>query len=63
MEPVYEEIKGWNTDMTKIKNEDEFPAEFNAYVAFLEKELNVPITILSVGPDREQTIVRSNFKH
>ena len=63
VEPVYEEIKGWNTDMTKIKNEDEFPAEFNAYVAFLEKELNVPITILSVGPDREQTIVRSNFKH
>ena len=63
VEPVYEEIKGWNTDMTKIKNEDEFPAEFNAYVAFLEKELNVPITILSVGPDREQTIVSSNFKH
>ncbi len=63
IEPVYEEIPGWQTDMTKIKSEDEFPAEFKAYVAFLEKELNVPITILSVGPDREQTIVRANFKH
>lgn len=63
VEPVYEELPGWNTDMTKIKSEDEFPAEFEAYVAFLEKELNVPITILSVGPDREQTIVRANFKH
>lgn len=63
VEPVYEELPGWNTDMTKIKSEDEFPAEFKAYVAFLEKELNVPITILSVGPDREQTIVRANFKH
>lgn len=63
IEPVYKEILGWQTDMTKIKSEDEFPAEFKAYVAFLEKELNVPITILSVGPDREQTIVRANFKH
>lgn len=63
VEPVYEELPGWNTDMTKFKSEDEFPAEFKAYVAFLEKELNVPITILSVGPDREQTIVRANFKH
>ena len=63
IEPVYEELPGWNVDMTNIKHEDEFPAEFKSYVAFLEKELNVPITILSVGPDREQTIVRSNFKH
>lgn len=63
VEPVYEELPGWNTDMTKLKSEDEFPAEFKAYIAFLEKELNVPITILSVGPDREQTIVRANFKH
>ncbi len=63
IEPIYEEIPGWQKDMTKIKSEEEFPAEFKAYVAFLEKELNVPITILSVGPDREQTIVRANFKH
>lgn len=56
--PVYKEIPGWNTDMTKIKSEDEFPANFKAYIEFLERELEVPIAIVSVGPDREQTIVR-----
>lgn len=56
--PVYTELPGWKTDMTKIKSESEFPAEFKEYIKFLEKELNVPITIVSVGPDREQTIVR-----
>ncbi|MFV0418225.1 MAG: adenylosuccinate synthase [Dysgonomonas sp.] len=58
VKPVYIDMKGWQKDMTKMQNEDEFPMEFNAYVAFLEKELNVPIHIVSVGPDREQTIVR-----
>ena len=58
IEPVYVTLPGWQTDMTAIKSEEEFPHAFNDYVAFLEKELNVPITILSVGPDREQTIVR-----
>ena len=58
IEPVYVTLPGWQTDMTDIQSEEEFPQAFNDYVAFLEKELNVPITILSVGPDREQTIVR-----
>ena len=58
IEPVYVTLPGWQTDMTAIKSEEAFPQAFNDYVAFLEKELNVPITILSVGPDREQTIVR-----
>lgn len=58
IEPVYVTLPGWQTDMTAIKSEEEFPQAFNDYVAFLEKELSVPITILSVGPDREQTIVR-----
>ena len=61
VEPVYRELPGWNTDMTSVKDESEFPQEFNDYIAFLEQELNVPITILSVGPDREQTIVRKSF--
>lgn len=61
IEPVYKELPGWNTDMTSIKDETAFPKAFNDYVAFLERELNVPITILSVGPDREQTIVRKTF--
>ena len=58
IEPVYVELPGWNTDLTKMKSEDEFPEEFNAYLTFLENELEVPIKIVSVGPDREQTIVR-----
>lgn len=58
IEPVYVELPGWNTDLTKMKSEDEFPEEFNAYLDFLENELEVPIKIVSVGPDREQTIVR-----
>ena len=58
VEPVYVEMPGWMTDMTKMQSEDEFPEEFNAYLTFLEEELGVPIKIVSVGPDREQTIVR-----
>ncbi len=58
IEPVYVELPGWKTDMTKMQSEDEFPEEFNAYVSFLEEELEVPIKIVSVGPDREQTIIR-----
>ena len=58
IEPVYVELPGWNADMTKMQSEDEFPEEFNAYISFLEEELEVPIKIVSVGPDREQTIVR-----
>lgn len=54
--PVYKEIKGWKTDMTKMKSQDEFPQAFNDYVHFLEDQLGVKICIVSVGPDREQTI-------
>ena len=58
IEPVYVEMPGWQCDMTKMQSEDEFPEEFNAYITFLEGELGVPIKIVSVGPDREQTIER-----
>ncbi len=58
IKPVYKEIKGWKTDMTKIKSEAEFPQAFKDYINFLEQELEVPIYIVSVGPDRDQTIVR-----
>lgn len=60
VEPVYVELAGWKTDMTKMTDEDEFPEEFNNYLAFLEEELEVPIKIVSVGPDRDQTIIRYN---
>lgn len=58
VEPVYVELPGWKTDLTRMTSEDEFPEEFNAYISFLEDELGVPIKIVSVGPDREQTILR-----
>ena len=58
VEPVYKEFKGWKTDMTKMQSEDEFPEEFNAYLTFLEEQLGVEIKIVSVGPDRAQTIER-----
>ena len=58
IEPVYTEMPGWKTDMTKFKSESEFPKEFKDYIKYLEAQLEVPITIVSVGPDREQTILR-----
>lgn len=58
IEPVYVEFPGWKTDMTKMTSEDEFPEEYNAYVSFIEEETGVPVKIVSVGADREQTIVR-----
>jgi adenylosuccinate synthase len=58
VEPIYVEFPGWKTGMTKMRNEAEFPENFNAYLSFLEKELQVPIKIVSVGPDRAQTILR-----
>ncbi len=56
--PVYVTMPGWKTDMTAFKSEDEFPRQFKDYIEFLEKELETPITIVSIGPDREQTIIR-----
>jgi adenylosuccinate synthase len=56
IEPVYVSMPGWKSDMTTMKSEDEFPQEFKNYMSFLEKELGLPIVIVSVGPDREQTI-------
>ena len=58
IEPVYIELPGWQTDMSKMQSENEFPEEFNNYITFLESELEVPISIVSLGPDRAQTIVR-----
>ncbi len=56
--PIYTELKGWSQDLTKMTSPDQFPAELNAYIDFLEKELEVPIKVVSVGPDRTQTIHR-----
>jgi len=57
-EPIFVDLPGWKTDMTNMQSEDEFPEEFNNYLSFLEEELEVPIKIVSVGPDRAQTVIR-----
>lgn len=56
--PIYKEMKGWKTDMTQYTSEDQFPQEFKDYIQFLEDFLETRIGIISIGPDREQTIVR-----
>lgn len=57
--PIYKELPGWKTDMTKFTSEEQFPVAFADYVKFLEDYLETPIRIISIGPDREQTIVRN----
>ena len=59
--PVYKELKGWKQDITGLHTIEEIPTELNDYIAFLEDELNVPITIVSVGPDRKQTLLRHSL--
>ncbi|SHG43430.1 adenylosuccinate synthase [Winogradskyella jejuensis] len=56
--PIYTEIKGWDADLTGMTEASQLPEALNGYVEFLEKELNIPITVVSVGPDRKQTIHR-----
>jgi adenylosuccinate synthase len=58
-EAVYDELPGWKCDLTGIRSETEFPKAFKDYIDYLEKQLEVPITIISVGPDREATIERN----
>lgn len=54
--PVYRELKGWQCDTTKLTDPNDFPQALKDYIAFVEGEIGVPISIVSVGPDREQTI-------
>ena len=54
--PIYKEIKGWRSDLTKLSSLNEAPKELHDYINWLEEELEVPITIVSVGPDRKQTL-------
>lgn len=57
-EPVYHELPGWKVDLTKITSEEQFPSELKDYIKFIEDHMRLPITIVSLGPDRKQTIVR-----
>ena len=56
IEPVYKEFKGWKCDLTGVRKREELPANFLKYIAFIEKELGVPVKMVSLGPDRQQTI-------
>jgi adenylosuccinate synthase len=58
IEPIYEELPGWTEDLTKMTFANEFPSNFQHYIDYLEKALETPIKIVSVGPDRKQTIFR-----
>ncbi len=60
VKPIYTALKGWKKDLTKLASINDVPQELTAYIEYLEQELNVPITIVSVGPDRTQTIYREN---
>ncbi|RBW56689.1 adenylosuccinate synthase [Tenacibaculum sp. E3R01] len=58
IEPIYTEFKGWDNDLTGMTTKEELPKNLLDYISFIEKETEVPIKIVSVGPDRKQTIVR-----
>ncbi len=57
LKPVYTELTGWNRDLTDVKKQEDFPPELKNYIRFIEKEIGIPVTIVSVGPNREQTII------
>lgn len=59
--PVYRTFPGWQCDSSAIRNQDELPSALKEYIAFIEQELGVPIVVISVGPDREQTIIRGTL--
>ncbi|MCL4116830.1 UNVERIFIED_CONTAM: hypothetical protein GTU68_000621 [Idotea baltica] len=59
VQPIYTDFSGWEEDLTAMSEASQLPKTLNEYIEFLEKELEIPITIVSVGPDRKQTIFRS----
>jgi adenylosuccinate synthase len=58
VKPIYIEMNGWKKDLTALSQYSDAPIELKNYVEYLEKELNVPITLVSVGPDRKQTLLK-----
>jgi adenylosuccinate synthase len=59
VQPKFIELPGWNQDLTGMNRADQLPKALLDYVAFIEKAVGVPVTLVSVGPDREQTILRA----
>ena len=60
--PVYENLKGWNSQLTGIRNEKDFPEELSQYIAYIEQHTGIPVSVISVGPDRVQTIERKQMQ-
>ncbi len=58
LKPVYTDFEGWKCDLRNCRSYDEFPPAFKRYVDFIEREIGVPVKIISVGPDRAETIER-----
>ena len=58
LEPIYQEFSGWSENLRNLESIDELPENLNKYIKFLENELNIPIVIISVGPDRKETLFR-----
>ncbi|MDE6069733.1 MAG: adenylosuccinate synthetase, partial [Alistipes sp.] len=58
VEPLYADFEGWKCDLRGCRSYDEFPAAFKRYVEFIERETGVPVNIISVGPDRDETIIK-----
>ncbi|GHV01705.1 adenylosuccinate synthetase [Bacteroidia bacterium] len=58
MKPVYRDFRGWRREIGDVRSYDELPAELKEYIEYIEKECGAPVGIVSVGPDRDQTIVR-----
>ena len=57
VEPVYETLPGWKNDITGVRNFSDMPEELKSYIRYIEEKTGVPIKIVSVGPDRKQTII------
>ena len=57
-QPVWEDVPGWNTPLSELRNEKDFPKKFADYIAYIERATGTPISIVSVSPDREATIIR-----
>ena len=57
LKPIYEEFDGWDDDITDLRNFNNLPKNFKNYINYIEEQIGVKIEIVSVGPDRKQTII------
>ena len=58
LKPMYKEVKGWDADLTGLSSIDDIPQELDDCITYIENELHVPIVMVSVGPDRKETLHR-----